>query len=583
MTNMNKTQVFRITANKVADGVAFLRRRIQEGSLMSTQLSESAQTRRAVSNILKGSAGNLVEWYDLYVYTVFAAYFQSHFFNSKDELQAGLEAMAVFSTSFLMRPIGAWFFGRYADRKGRKAALTLSVTLMSAGSFAIAILPTTQQIGVWALILLILVRLIQGFSVGGEYGTSATYMSEAATSKRRGFFSSFQYVTLIGGQMLALLVLVILQNTMDKSALTEWGWRIPFAIGGVAALVVLWLRRSMEETVSEEQVEAAKVPAVAGVAQPGTMKLLFTQYWKPLLICIGVTLGGTVAFYTYTNFILKFMNDTSGIAKTDTSVINFWALFIFMLLQPVYGLISDKVGRKPLLLWFGITGVLFTWPLLSTLAGTKDPFTAFLLMMGGLLIVGGYTSINALVKAELFPASIRALGVGLGYAIANSLFGGTVPLIGAALQKAGQVDLFFTYVTVAIGHLAAGLHLRAEEQEVHAPGPRTGPRLGARGCPGCARATAAWTTTRTSSTPRAARATGRSRTGDADDGGLPATGLRSGSRRPAVVVKAGAADAAAVLRLGCGRSARAYWALSANRSCRIVAMVPAVNVPASTT
>ncbi|MCE3244614.1 MAG: transporter [Arthrobacter sp.] len=420
---------------------------------MSTQQAvaqnEAAQTRRAVSNILKGSAGNLVEWYDLYVYTVFAAYFQSHFFNSKDELQAGLEAMAVFSTSFLMRPIGSWFFGRYADRNGRKAALTLSVTMMSAGSFAIAILPTTQQIGVWALLLLILVRLIQGFSVGGEYGTSATYMSEAATSKRRGFFSSFQYVTLIGGQMLALLVLVILQNTLGKDVLTEWGWRIPFAIGGVAALVVLWLRRSMEETVSEEQVRAAKAP-VAGEARPGTMKLLFTQHWKPLLICIGVTLGGTVAFYTYTNFILKFMNDTSGIAKTDTSVINFWALLIFMLLQPVYGMISDKVGRKPLLLWFGIGGVLLTWPLLSTLAGTKDPFTAFLLMMGGLLIVGGYTSINALVKAELFPASIRALGVGLGYAIANSLFGGTVPLIGAALQKAGQVDLFFTYVTVAI-------------------------------------------------------------------------------------------------------------------------------------
>ncbi|HCN23114.1 MAG TPA: alpha-ketoglutarate permease, partial [Arthrobacter bacterium] len=299
---------------------------------MSTQQaavpSEAAQTRRAVSNILKGSAGNLVEWYDLYVYTVFAAYFQSHFFNSKDELQAGLEAMAVFSTSFLMRPIGAWFFGRYADRKGRKAALTLSVTMMSAGSFAIALLPTTQQVGVWALVLLVLVRLIQGFSVGGEYGTSATYMSEAATSKRRGFFSSFQYVTLIGGQMLALLVLVVLQNFMPKSDLTEWGWRIPFAIGGVAALVVLWLRRSMEETVSAEQVQAAKAPVAAGEAQPGTMKLLFTQYWKPLLICIGVTLGGTVAFYTYTNFILKFMNDTSGIDKTDTSVINFWALFI---------------------------------------------------------------------------------------------------------------------------------------------------------------------------------------------------------------------------------------------------------------
>jgi len=213
----------------------------------------------------------------------------------------------------------------------------------------------------------------------------------------------------------------------------------------------MWLRRSMEETVSASQVEAAANAKASGEAQPGSLKLLFTKHWKALLVCIGVTLGGTVAFYTYTNFILSFMNTTSGIAKETTSVINFWALFIFMLLQPVYGIISDKIGRKPLLLWFGITGVLFTWPLMSALAGTKDPFVAFMLMMGGLLIVGGYTSINALVKAELFPASIRALGVGLGYAIANSLFGGTVPLIGAALQKAGQVELLFTYVTVAIG------------------------------------------------------------------------------------------------------------------------------------
>lgn len=417
---------------------------------MSTQLTESAQTRKAVGNILKGSAGNLVEWYDVYIYTAFLAYFQPHFFNSKDPLQGALEGMAVFAVTFLMRPIGSWFFGRYADRKGRKAALTLSVTMMSAGSFFIAILPTKDVIGVWALVLLVFARLVQGFSVGGEYGTSATYMSEAATAKRRGFFSSFQYVTLVGGQMLALLVLVVLQNTLGKEALSEWGWRVPFAVGGVAALVVFWLRRSMEETLSTSQAEAATAP-VAGEAQPGTMKLLLTKHWKALLICIGVTLGGTVAFYTYTNFILNFMNNTSGIPKETTSVINFWALFIFMLLQPVYGIISDKIGRKPLLLWFGIAGVLFTWPLMSTLAGTKDPMIAFLLMMGGLLIVGGYTSINALVKAELFPASIRALGVGLGYALANSMFGGTVPLIGAALQKSGQVEVLFTYVTVAIG------------------------------------------------------------------------------------------------------------------------------------
>ena len=325
--------------------------------------------------------------------------------------------------------------------------------------------------------LLILIRLVQGFSVGGEYGTSATYMSEAATSKRRGFFSSFQYVTLVGGQMLALLVLVILQNVLGKDMLNEWGWRIPFAIGGVAALVVLWLRRSMEETVSEDQIRAAGAPAAAGEAQPGTMRLLFTQHWKPLLVCIGITLGGTVAFYTYTNFILKFMNDTSGIAKTDTSVINFWALFIFMLLQPVYGIISDKVGRKPLLLWFGITGVLFTWPLLSSLAGTKDPFTAFLLMMGGLLIVGGYTSINALVKAELFPASIRALGVGLGYADGQLAVRRHGP---AARRRTPEVRAGGPVLHLrhrGHRHLAGGLRLLPAEQEVHPLGPRAGSRL----------------------------------------------------------------------------------------------------------
>ncbi len=385
--------------------------------------------------------------------------------------------MAVFSTSFLMRPVGAWFFGRYADRKGRKAALTLSVTMMSAGSFAIAILPTQQQIGIWAMVLLVLVRLVQGFSVGGEYGTSATYMSEAATSKRRGFFSSFQYVTLIGGQMLALLVLVILQNVMPKGDLTEWGWRIPFAIGGAAALVVLWLRRSMEETVSAEQVEAAKRPVAAGEAQPGTMKLLFTQYWKPLLICIGVTLGGTVAFYTYTNFILKFMNDTSGIAKTDTSVINFWALFIFMLLQPVYGIISDKVGRKPLLLWFGITGVLFTWPLLSTAVQHQGP-------VHRVPAHDGRPADRWRLHLHQRPREGRAVpglhprprrGSGLRDCQLALRRYGSAARRGLPEGRAGGPVLHLRHR--GHRHLAGGLHLRPAEQEGHAPGPRTGRRL----------------------------------------------------------------------------------------------------------
>ncbi|MBL0705946.1 MFS transporter [Sinomonas cellulolyticus] len=421
-------------------------------TMQTTSPGGAAATRRAIANTLKGSAGNLIEWYDLYVYAAFSAYFATYFFNAKDPVQAQIDAYLTFALTFLMRPVGSWFFGRYADRHGRRAALTLSVSLMGVGSLMVAVLPGVAQIGVWSTVLMYISRLLQGFSVGGEYGTSATYMSEVATAKRRGFFSSFQYVTLVGGQVLALATLVVLQSTLGEAALKSWGWRIPFFIGAAAALLVLWLRRTMDESISKEQVAAAKThgAVAAGGGEPGSLRLLFTKHWKPFVIVVFLTMGGTCAFYLYTTYILSFMNNVSGIPKTQTSVINFWALLIFMLLQPVFGLLSDKVGRKPLLVTFGVLGAIFTWPIMSTLAGVKDPGAAFWLMLAGLVIVVNYTSISALVKAELFPSSVRALGVGLGYAVANSLFGGTVPFIGEWLSSAGHKDWLFTYVTITI-------------------------------------------------------------------------------------------------------------------------------------
>lgn len=424
----------------------------------TTSPGGAAATRRAIANTLKGSAGNLIEWYDLYVYAAFSAYFATYFFSTKDPVQAQIDAYLTFALTFLMRPVGSWFFGRYADRHGRRAALTLSVSLMGVGSLLVAVLPGVAQIGVWSTVLMYASRLLQGFSVGGEYGTSATYMSEVATAKRRGFFSSFQYVTLVGGQVLALLSLIILQATLGEADLKAWGWRIPFAVGAAAALIVLWLRRTMDETISKEQVAAAKGHGAAAAGdggefeavQPGTLKLLFTKHWKPFVIVVFLTMGGTCAFYLYTTYILSFMNNVSHIPKTQTSVINFWALFVFMLLQPVFGLLSDKLGRKPQLIIFGVLGAVFTWPIMSTLAGVKDPMVAFWLMLAGLVIVVNYTSISALVKAELFPSSVRALGVGLGYAVANSLFGGTVPFIGEWLSSAGHKEWLFTYVTITI-------------------------------------------------------------------------------------------------------------------------------------
>ena len=410
-------------------------------------IGEATKQTTVVGNILRGSLGNMVEWFDFYSFTVFGTYFAHAFFASGKEDADLLGVLGIFAAGFVMRPVGSWFFGRYADQRGRRAALTLSVLLMAGGSLLIAGTPGIETIGVGAAIVLFVARLLQGFSVGGEYGTSATYMSEMATRKHRGFYSSFQYLTLVSGQVLALTLQIILQATLTDAALHAWAWRIPFVVGAFGALTVLWLRRGMVESVPAEQMQAARA-AKRGEAAPGTMRLL-GRYWKPFLMVIGLTMGGTVAFYTFTSYMQILMLGTIRDKVTVTTV-NFFALLVFMSLQPVYGAVSDRIGRKPLLLWFGVGGVLLTWPIMTALSNTSSPGLSFLLMVAALLIVLGYTSINALVKSELFPRSVRALGVGLGYGIANALFGGTAPYIGKALHNAHRDDIFFTYVTICI-------------------------------------------------------------------------------------------------------------------------------------
>ncbi len=379
-------------------------------------------THRAVLNTVRGSAGNLVEWYDVYVYTVFATYFEAQFFDKADK-NSTLYIYAIFAVTFLMRPVGSWFFGRFADRRGRKAALMVSISLMSGCSFVVAVMPTREIIGHWAAVVLIMARLLQGFATGGEYGTSATYMSEAATPHRRGFLSSFQYVTLVGGHVLAQFTLLIALSVLDVEAVTAWGWRIGFFIGGIAALVVLWIRRSMDESLSESHLEAIRE---GRDPDAGSLKTLFTAHWRPLLLVFLITAGGTVAFYTYTINAPAIVKSTFGSERAVTATwINLLGLILLMSIQPIGGLLSDRVGRKPLLVFFGVGGVLYTYVLLTYLPQTRSPVIAFALTAVGYVILTGYTSVNAIVKAELFPAEIRALGVGLGYALANSVFGGT--------------------------------------------------------------------------------------------------------------------------------------------------------------
>ncbi|EAT09166.1 MFS transporter [Sphingobium sp. 10 DY56-G10] len=399
--------------------------------------------RQRLKAIIGGSTGNLVEWYDWYAYSAFTLYFAPHFFPSEDRTAQLLSAAGIFAVGFLMRPIGAWLMGVYADRHGRKSGLTLSVALMCAGSLLIGVTPGYETIGVAAPMLLVLARLMQGLSIGGEYGASATYLSEMAGRNRRGFFSSFQYVTLIAGQLVAICVLLILQASLTVEQLDSWGWRIPFFIGGALAIIVFWLRRGLSETQSFANAKAEGAP------KSGFVELI-TRHPRETMTVMMLTAGGTIAFYAYSIYMQKFLVNTSGLTREAASQINAVTLFLFMLLQPVAGAVSDRIGRKPLMISFGVLGVICTYPIFSTLAQTTDPMVAGLLVMAGLLIVTGYTSINAVVKAELFPAHIRALGVALPYALANTLFGGTAEFVALWFKQAGMEEAFYFYVSIMI-------------------------------------------------------------------------------------------------------------------------------------
>ena len=393
--------------------------------------------------IMGGSAGNLVEWYDWYAYSAFSLYFANSFFPDSNPTVQLLNTAGIFAVGFLMRPIGGYIFGKLADTKGRKEAMTLSVLLMSFGSLLIAFLPGYHTIGIAAPILLLIARLLQGLSVGGEYGTSATYLSEVAIKERRGFFSSFQYVTLIGGQLIALGLQLLLQRIfLTDQQMHEWGWRIPFVIGAILSLVALYLRSNLHETEAFENKDGS-------VKKKGSLRELL-KHPKALTTVVGLTMGGTLAFYTYTTYMQKFLVNTVGLTKDQSTTLTFCSLLIFALLQPLFGMLSDKIGRRPLLIGFGVLGTLCTVPLLTTLSTVTTMAGAFGLLMAALLIVSGYTSINAVVKAELFPVEVRALGVGLPYSLTVAIFGGTAEYLALWSKNLGHESYYYWYVTICI-------------------------------------------------------------------------------------------------------------------------------------
>lgn len=395
-----------------------------------------------VKAILGGSAGNLVEWYDWFAYSSFALYFAPHFFPKGDTTAELMQAAAVFAVGFLARPVGAWLMGLYADRAGRRAALSVAVAMMCAGSLIIALTPDYAAIGNAAPVILLIARVLQGLSVGGEYGASATYMSEMAGRARRGFWSSFQYVTLIMGQLLALGVLIILQNVMDKADLEAWGWRIPFVIGAALAVVVFFIRRGLEESASFLASQESGEPR-------GTTMLLFMKFPRETGMIFVLTAGGSLAFYAYTTYMQKFLVNTAGFTKDAATAVTAAALTLFMFAQPLFGWLSDHLGRNRTIAFAFGAGALATYPIMSAIAGIGgDSFAAFALIVALLVILSGYTAVSAVVKAELFPAHVRALGVALPYALANALFGGTAEYMALWFKEEGMESGYYIYVSV---------------------------------------------------------------------------------------------------------------------------------------
>ncbi|WP_369991608.1 MFS family transporter [Pseudomonas xanthosomatis] len=385
-------------------------------------------------------SGNLVEWYDFFIYAYTSIYFASLFFPAGDQTSQLLATAGIFAVGFFMRPLGGWIFGYIADTRGRKISMIISVFMMCGGSLMIAVMPTYASIGVAAPVLLVIARLMQGLSVGAEYGTGATYISEVSSAGRRSFFGSFQYMTIIAGQLLALLTVAVLQMLLSEQDLKAWGWRVPFLIGALASIVVVYLRRTMRETATEQDMKRK---------ESGSIRALM-QHKRAVLLTFTITIGCSLYFYTFTAYMQKFLVVSVGLAAPTVSMIMAAALVIFMFCQPVFGLLADRIGVRRNMIIFGVLSTFLVIPLLTAIKNVHDPLSAFALVLCGLLIAAFYTPVTGVLKADLYPPTVRALGVGLPYALGNAMFGGTAEYVALSFRSMGREEVFYVYVA-AIG------------------------------------------------------------------------------------------------------------------------------------
>lgn len=398
-----------------------------------------------VKPVLAGSVGNLVEWYDWAIYAFLAPVFASQFFTG-DPAANLLSAFLVFAVGFFMRPLGAAIIGSYADRFGRKSALAFTIFLMSAGSLIIAVAPTAERIGLLAPLLLVVARLMQGFSAGGEFGSSAAFIVEHAPPGKRAFLGSFQQVSVVGGTLLASGTAALLTGILSAEQMASYGWRIPFFIGAALGIVGLWLRRSVPEP--ESFLNAKK----AGRAVRNPLTEAITRHPRAVLRVILVTLAPTVVYYMWIIYLPTFASTTVDASLSEALRANTIALAALMLMLPFSGILSDRFGRRATFLAGAVLYILLTYPLLAMLSASFG--TILLVQLAGVAIYSLYGANSCAIIVEQFPPEVRTAGISLPYALAVAVFGGTAPYLSQWLNSQGMGEVFVMYV-IAINVIGA--------------------------------------------------------------------------------------------------------------------------------
>lgn len=422
-------------------------------------MSAKTQSQRRLKDLLAVNFGNVLEWYDWNIYTIFAPYFAAKFFIDDDPASALLSTLAVFAIGFIARPVGGFVFGRYADKAGRKQALFVAMVLTASGSIVVGLAPTAISVGIWAAVILVAARLLQGLAHGGEMGTSMTYLVERAPHGKRAIFGSTSWVSVVMGTMLATIVGLLINLMLSESTIDSWGWRIPFLIGGVLGLYALWLRKNIVETAEEKpahhgQTHSSQANEVTGIF----------AHWRGLLLIFVTSAGGSLMFYNWLLYLPTHAQVKYEQSPGSTLTASLLAQVIFLIMILGFGALGDRVGRKPLIIGFSIGFIVLTIPFYSLLNGSF--VTLVIAMVVSLTFLAMLFGINGAFWAESLPTKYRATGVATTLSAATAIFGGTAPYVNQWLSNADKDFWFQIYLMVVAGStLIAGI-LAKETKDV---------------------------------------------------------------------------------------------------------------------